>query len=150
MFVIWSQRVLIISTGAWLLLGTVYFARPSHPLLPSPLNVFLFIALASVSTGSLATWFASKILGHLNGQSAVLDRMAEALEVRDGRLYFELARTRGEVARLRELVEQTTDLTRPLALVGSASAYDEGFADGLARQPMREAKVIQMGPRESG
>lgn len=135
MLATWSLRVLIIAAGTWLVLGTAYVARPSHPLLPSPLNVLLFVVLASLTTGALGCLLTARILDHLTGHSV-------KLEARDGRLYFELARVRGELAQLREVIEQTMDLSRPaLALVGSA-AYDDGYADGLARLPARDAKVL--------
>lgn len=128
MLAAWSLRVFIITAGAWLILGTVYFARPSHPLLPAPLNVLLFVALASLATGALAAWFACRILEHLTGQNAKLEAVADAMEARDGRLYFELARVRGEVTQLRDLIEQTMDLGRrpALAVVGAAVAPAPG------------------------
>ena len=131
---IWSQRVFYTTTTVLVVLASVYFARPAEPPLPNPLNEILYISLVAIALGALIMWAIAE---------------TRAARAGHGRLYFELARMRGEVAQLREFIEKTEDLSRPvLAVVGSA--YDDGYADGLARQPMREAKVLPMGSRDNG
>lgn len=158
MLATWSLRVLIITAGTWLILGTVYFARPAQPLLPSPLNVMLFIILASIAGSSLAVWLSawtrSSITRHLDelaaSTTARLDQFAAEADAREGRVYYAIAAMTREAARLRQMIEDlpTADLSRPVAV--AVGDYDAGFADGLARSPMREAKVIPMSPRDSG
>lgn len=139
----WSKRAVIGCLALWGVLVTIYLVLGAvrHEALPPPYNLLIMLLLSTATAGSGAAWFT----GRLEAQS---DRILATQETRDGRLYFEMARMRGEVAQLRDLIEKTADLTRPLALAGAD--YDNGFADGLARSPMKEAKILPMAPREGG
>jgi len=144
----WSKRVVIGCLATWGVMVTIYtvLGTVEHEVLPPPYNGLIMVTLSTGTLASLAVWLAARILARLDADGEQRRAMAEAIEVRDGRLYFEIARMRGEVAQLRELVEQTVDLTR----VRAVGDYDTGYADGLARQPMREAKVLPMGSRGNG
>lgn len=121
---IWSQRVFYTTTTVLVVLASVYFARPAEPPLPNPLNEILYISLVAIALGALIMWAIAETRAARASQGAMLQSTAEAADQRDGRLYFELARMRGEVAQLRERIEQTVDLGRrrpPLAVVGATA-----------------------------
>lgn len=142
-FLYWSKRALITCVIVWAGLILVYttLGLARIEVLPAPYNVMLMLLVATATAGAGACWLTGLIVAHL-----AVGR--DESSARDGRMYFELSRIRGEVAQLRDLIEQTADLARPLALVGDA--WDSGYVAGLAREPMRDAKVIPIGPRDSG
>ena len=145
----WSRRAAIGCAAGWCVMVTIYvvLGAVGHEVLPPPFNGLIMVTLSTATIGSLAILLAAQILARLEADGVERRGMVEAVEARDGRLHYEMARMRGEVAQLRERIERTEDLSRPaLALVGEA--YDSGYADGLAREPM--AKVLQIGPRGNG
>jgi hypothetical protein len=114
----WSKRALIASIVVWAGLVLVYttlgFAQIE--VLRAPYNVMLMLLVATVTGGAGACLLTGIILAHLAAAK-------EESGARDGRLYFEMARIRGEVSQLRDLIESTMDLRRQpaLALVGTAA-----------------------------
>lgn len=132
MLATWSLRVFAATTGTWLILGTIYFARPSQPLLPSPLNVLLFVLLATVSAGALTSWFTAKILAALADLRDVLGLMAQRMDARDNRLNTHLLHIG---RRLDDLEGPTMQMERRLVAVGTATV------------PPTPADVIELGQR---
>jgi hypothetical protein len=141
----WSKRALTGCVALWAGLIVVYvtLGLAGQEVFRPPYNVLILLIVATATAGSASAWLAAHVVNRLTAHLGThQEQISEQMDVRDGRLYFEMARIRGEVAQLRELIEQTADLSRPaLALVGSA-AYDDGYADGLARLPARDAKVL--------
>lgn len=139
----WSKRTLIGATALWIGLILIYVTLgfAGRDVLPAPYNLLVMLTITLAIVGSGGAWLAQSLADRAAAA-------ADAADVREGRIYYAIASMSKEAARLRQAIEDfpTIDLSRYPAAVGG---YDEGFADGLARTPMREAaKVIPMSPRE--
>lgn len=151
------RLAITLCAGAWAVLLTSYvmLALTSHEPLPPPYNVLIFILVATVTAVVVAWWHVDHVNRRLDAVAEAATRAAtlveevdERVDRRDGRLFFAITSTGKELALLRMAIEEfpTIELSRRPVAVG----YDAGYADGLARRPMRDAKVIPLEPRESG